>query len=278
MTSEIAADLHMHTVGSDGTDTLDDRIEQARERDLEAIAITDHDRVIDELGAGSQRVGGIEVVTGVEIRADVFETKVELLGYFIDPTDATLESVLDRARTYRRERNRRLVSELNDVTDLGLSYEALQSDVRGGVGRPHLAEILLEEGYVDSIGKAFSEYLAEDGRCYVPMERIPCDEVVDAIHAAGGVASLAHPGRIRSDRISEIVQATVRDGVDAIETWYPYDSDAEFGVEDANRLAADHDLLQTGGSDCHGRKSGKFRIGTVGVSDETVETLRPAQP
>jgi len=277
MSSDIVADLHMHTTGSDGTDTLDDRIEQAHERGLDAIAITDHDRVIDELGAGSQQYDELEVVTGVEIRADLFETKVELLGYFVDPENPTLSSVLEQARTFRRERNRELVRQLNEATDLELDYETLNGEVRGGLGRPHLAGILVEEGYVDGIQAAFDEYLAEEGSCFVPMERIPCGEVIDAIRTAGGVASLAHPGRIRSSRVEEMVATAAGDGLDAIETWYPYGEGKEFGVADADRLATEHSLLRTGGSDCHGRGSGKFRIGETGMSADAYERLRAAR-
>jgi len=278
MTDDIVADLHMHTTGSDGMYTFEDRLAQARERGLEAIAITDHDRVIDSLGAGSRTEDDLEIITGVEIRADLFETKVELLGYFVDPADRTLAGVLERARQYRTERNRELVAQLNEATDIKLDYEALQSSVRGGLGRPHLAGKLLEAGYVDSIGEAFTAYLAEEGECFVPMRRIPCGEVIDAIQTAGGVASLAHPGRIRSDRVPEMVAAATDRGLDAIETWYPYGDDADFGVADVARLADEHGLVRTGGSDCHGRDSGKYRVGTTGMPAEAVEELRAARP
>lgn len=277
MRSDVIADLHMHTTGSDGTDTLQERIEQAHERGLDAIAITDHDRVIDELGAGSRTVRGLEVVTGVEVKADIFDTKVEFLGYYVDPEDPTLVSVLERARRFRRERNRELVSRLNEATELELDYETLAGEVRGGLGRPHLAAILVEEGYVGSIGAAFEQYLAEEGDVYVPMERIPSNEVIDAIQSAGGVASLAHPGRIRSDRVPEMVAKATEQGVDAIETWYPYGEESDFSVADAERLADEYNLLRTGGSDCHGTTSGKFRIGTTGIDTEVFEALQTAR-
>lgn len=269
------ADLHLHTTASDGTDSLEDRIEQARERGLDTIAITDHDRIDDELPAGSRRFRDLEVVTGVEVRADLMSTKIELLGYFVDPDEQTLSGVLKQARTYRRNRNRELVARLNEATDLHLSYEDLSDEVRGGLGRPHLAEILVDEGYVDGIGPAFDKYLAEEGSCFVPMERVACETVLGAIHAAGGVASLAHPGRIRVDDVPTFIRAAADLGLDGIETWYPY-GDVAFGVDDAARLAEEYDLLKTGGSDCHGRGSGKFRIGSVGVSAERFETLRAA--
>lgn len=275
MNAHTNVDLHVHTVESDGTDTLKERVQQAQRRDLEAIAITDHDRISDQLEAGSQQYGDLEVVTGVEIRADLLDTKIELLGYFVDPSDQTLNSVLERARTYRRDRNRKLVHQLNNTTGLNLDYEELTTEVRGEIGRPHLANILLKEGYVDTINEAFINYLAEEGRCFVPMERIQYDKVINAIQSAGGVASLAHPGRIRSERVPELIESTVSGRLDAIEMWYPYDGDPDFGVEEVNQFAEERDLLRTGGSDCHGRDSGKFRIGTTGTTLGALESMRP---
>jgi predicted metal-dependent phosphoesterase TrpH len=265
------ADLHLHTVASDGTDTVDQRVEQANERDLDAIAITDHDRIPDELSAPLTNRQSIEVVTGAEIRADIEGTKVEILGYFVDPSSNTLSDVLEQARAYRRERNRRLISELNAVTPLELDYHELSESVRGGLGRPHLAGVLVEEGLVEDVGAAFEQYLAEDGSCFVPMERIDYPEVLAAIHEAGGVTSLAHPGRIRTDDVDSILETLARTGLDAIETKYPYRDGVSFGVDAARTAVERLDLLATGGSDCHGTQSEKFRIGSVrtGIQDYT---------
>jgi len=275
------ADLHVHTTASDGTCSVDDRVDQAAEHDLEAIAITDHDCISESLTEREETRRGIDLITGVEIRADLFETKVELLGYFVDPTNEMLTDVLSRARGFRRERNRKLVSNLADATGLNLSYAALAEEADGALGRPHLAELLVEEGLVDSIGEAFDEYLGTDGDVYVAMERLPYQEVLGAIHDAGGVASLAHPGRVRSGRVPEMVRTLADAGLGGIEVWYPYDAGgpdayADIGVPEAENLAAEHGLLRTGGSDCHGPGSGKFRIGEVGVTHEDLETLRDA--
>ncbi|MDY7082282.1 MAG: PHP domain-containing protein [Halobacteria archaeon] len=273
------ADLHMHTTASDGTSTVKERVKQAEERNLKAIAITDHDTVSDELGAGSEMRAGVELITGVEVRADLFDTKIEILGYFIDPDNEKLEYVLETAREYRHQRNEKMVANLNEVTGLRLSLQQLRDEVDGELGRPHLAERLVSEGLADSIGDAFDDYLGKDGDVYVPMERVPYDEVLDAIHSAGEVASLAHPGRISSDRVPEMVEELAEAGIDAIEVWYPYggiksDRHADIGVEGAEQLAEEHGLVKTGGSDCHGPDSGKFRIGEVRVPREEFEKLK----
>lgn len=278
--ADIAADLHLHTTTSDGTDTIPERVEQANEHGLLAIAITDHDRIPPTLNERVTERKGLKVITGVEIRADIVDTKVEILGYFVDPSANELQEVLSLARENRRARNRELVERLSTETGLNLDYDALAASVEGSLARPHLANILVEENVVGSVAEAFQNYLAEDGSCFVPMERVPYGEVIEAIHAAGGVASLAHPGRIRSDRVSEMIENMADAGLDAIEVWYPYgnrgDAYADIGVAEANTLAERHGLVRTGGSDCHGSESSKYRIGSVGVNDDTVRALENA--
>jgi predicted metal-dependent phosphoesterase TrpH len=272
------ADLHMHTTASDGNSTVEERVEQAKERGLGAISITDHDRIPASLDTPVTSRDGVKVVTGVEIRADVFDTKVEILGYYVDPTNDSLNSVLERVRGYREERNREMVERLADATGLHITYESLKESVDGSLGRPHLADLLIEEGFADTVSEAFDEYLDEGGDVYVPMERAPYDEVIEAVHEAGGITSLAHPGRIRSDRVPEMVQELVDEGLEALEAWYPYgeirsEDYANIGVKEAETLAEEHSLLKTGGSDCHGPGSGKFRIGGVQVSRNNYRNL-----
>ncbi|WP_436932569.1 PHP domain-containing protein [Halosimplex halobium] len=271
----MSTDLHIHTTASDGTATLDERIQQAQELNLQYIAITDHDRISSELSKPVANLNDVTVITGVEVRADLFgKKKIELLGYLINSSSSRLQEVLSKYICFRRERNEELVKELNAETGLELSIDELRSETAGGVGRPHFAEILKREGIVESIGAAFKEYLAESGRCYVPMERVEYTEVIESIHAAGGVVSLAHPGRIRSDRVKSMVETLADAGLDGIEVWYPYDAvRSDVGPDKASSLATKYSLIQTGGSDCHGPGSGKFRLGNVGAPIESVERL-----
>lgn len=275
------ADLHLHTTASDGTVDVVERVTQALDAGLEAIAVTDHDVIADSLSERTTTRRGLEVITGVEVRADCFDTKVELLGYFVDPEDETLSRTLDWAREFRVERNRELVANVASETGLDVTYDALAADVEGGLGRPHLAALLVERGVVDSVGAAFDQYLAEDGACFVPMERHPYDRVLDAIHAAGGVASLAHPGRIRASAatVDDMVETLAAAGLDGIEVAYPYGTErsadyADIDVDAAADLAAEYGLITTGGSDCHGPGSGKFRLGEVRVTEAELSAIR----
>jgi predicted metal-dependent phosphoesterase TrpH len=257
------ADLHMHTTASDGTSTIQQRLSQADDRNLVAIGITDHDIIDETVTERFDDSGGLLLVTGVEVRAGLFDTKVELLGYFVDPSNERLRNVLMTARNYREQRNRQLAATLTDVTGHSFRYADVAESTDGMPGRPHFARTLVEYGVTNSVSQAFEEYLGPHGDAYVPMDRLPYERVIDAIHDADGLVSLAHPGRIRSEQIPAIVDALADAGLDAIEVWYPYGSDPNITVEHAAALAEEHGLLKTGGSDCHGPESGKFRIGTV---------------
>jgi len=275
------ADLHMHTTASDGKSTVGERIEQAHERGLEAIAITDHDRIPEELNETSVERRGVEVITGVEAKTEVFGEKVEILGYYVDPDAELLSEVLAEARRYREERNREMVEDFVEVTGVQTTYEELSERADGQVGRPTFADLLIEEGLVDSVSQAFEEYLGEDGDIYSPIEKVRYSRVIKSIHDAGGVASMAHPGRIGSDRVPEMVEKLVDEGMDGIEVWYPYgevyeEGEAGVGTDEALKLADRHGLLKTGGSDCHGKGSGKYRIGDVRVPQEEFSKIREA--
>ncbi len=279
--AEGVADLHMHTTASDGTLTVDERVTLATERSLEAIAITDHDSLSEDLTRPIATDGPVDVITGVEVRADLFDTKIEILGYFVDPTDEPLLKLLAKAREFRTQRNRELVERLATAADIDITYEIIAAEVEGALGRPHLAARLVEEGRVGSIQEAFDEYLARDGDVYVPMERLDAPTVIETIQNAGGVTSLAHPGRIRADSetVERMVERLVELGIDGIETWYPYGAvtsadDLPVGPERALVLAQKYGLIPTGGSDCHGPNSGKFRMGEVRVPSETLELVR----
>lgn len=275
------ADLHMHTTVSDGTIDIERRVELASDRGIGSIAITDHDIIADTLDAPTEKFGGIEVITGVEVRAEILDTKIEILGYFVDPSDDGLQAMLGKAREFRRERNRTLVSNLAEATGLALSYDDLSDSVQGNLGRPHMADVLVQRSVVDTVSEAFDQYLGETGEAFVPMQRLPAAEVLARIHDAGGTTSLAHPGRIRTDTetVEQMVEQLDGLGLDGIEVRYPYGSVknpdyASIGVEEAAEVANRFDLIPTGGSDCHGPDSGKFRMGEVRINRTVLERLR----
>jgi predicted metal-dependent phosphoesterase TrpH len=144
---DIVANLHLHTTASDGTVSVDQRLTQAKQTGLKTIAITDHDTIAPELTSRRQLRDGVELITGVELKADVMSKKIELLGYYVDPSDEELSGLLDQAREYRRNRNDSILDNLSKATDLDLSRADIPS-TRGALGRPHIANYLVETDIV----------------------------------------------------------------------------------------------------------------------------------
>jgi predicted metal-dependent phosphoesterase TrpH len=287
--SDKVADLHLHTTASDGTDTVEERIRQAKDRGLDAIAITDHDSIPEELKQPARFEEGLELIAGTELKAEIEGVKIEILGYYVDPTNTSLQKDLEELQGYRRRRNEKMTERFVDETGVDVTYETLRQESQGQVGRPEFARLLVREGKAETVSEAFDEYLGEDGDVYLPIKKKRYTEVIDAIHEAGGVASLAHPGRIDSEEVPRYVAEMAEYGLDGIEVWYTYNGrkgvTSGVGVEEASNLAEEHGLLRTGGSDCHGSESEKFYIGDTGVPagelsglKNTVDSLSGREP
>ena len=275
------ADLHMHTPVSDGTDTLKERIQQAKKHDLDAIAITDHDSINPGLNERAVERDGIEVITGAEIKAEINGTRIEILSLFLDPEDEKLQQLIEKNKRFRLERMREMVEKLNDLFDADLSFESVKQRSNGNPGRPHLAEELVEKGVARDQDQAFNEFIGRDCLAYIPLSKVSAEEVIKTVHSNGGVTSLAHPGRdLKRDEASEIIGKLSEMGLDALEVEYTYRHKIQDGYEVnftevfASRLAEDNDLLVTGGSDCHGEDTNKHNIGKIKLPYSRVEQLK----
>lgn len=277
------ADLHMHTTASDGTDTLEERIKDAEDKELNAIAITDHDTINEEL---KDRVftaeNGVEVITGAEIKCEVQGSKIEILAYFIDPEEKNIQQLFEELSKKREERMEKFVENLNEAHGLGLKLEEILAKAEGNVGRPHLAEVLVDKEIVNSSQEAFDMFIGEEHDEYVEVDKISAGEVIGAVHRNGAVASLAHPGRSLSRKeVDRKVSTLVDKGIDAVEVKYTYEDkreknsyDVNFGREKASKLAEKFNLLKTGGSDCHGSGSDKYLLGGVKIPYSWIEALK----
>ncbi len=283
MSSQRYADLHMHTTASDGTDTIEQRIKQAEEYGLDAIAVTDHDTVNPEL---DQRIyeaeNGVEVITGTEIKCEIGGTKIEVLGYFVDPDNPALQDIFSELSEKRIDRMDEMVNKLNDELDQEIQLQDVLEYEEKTPGRPHLAQLLIDEGVAEDWQDAFNNFIGKDSQAYVEVEKISSEKVIEAVHDAGGVASLAHPGRsLKKEESVDKIGRLVKNGLDALEVQYTYRDKVRkssysvyFTEVHANRLAELYDLIPTGGSDCHGIESDKYNIGKVKVDYETVARLR----
>jgi 3',5'-nucleoside bisphosphate phosphatase len=253
-------DLHTHTTASDGSLAPAALVDAARAAGLRVLSITDHDTTSGfETVTESAARAGIELVPGIEIIAVADGRDVHVLGYFIDPSSSRLRAFVERQR---RDRLRRVEEMARRLAALGcpIRAEPLLATAASGrsVGRPQIAAALVDAGYVHTRDEAFERFLEHGGPAYVPRHGATPEEVIGIVHAAGGLASLAHPGVTRrDDRLAALAAA----GLDALEARH---SDHDAPTEQRYRdRARDLGLLVTGGSDYHGE--GGHRVPWLGV-------------
>lgn len=264
-------DLHVHSTASDGTLTPSEIIAMAVQFGLKAIAITDHDTLA---GSAAAMAGGIpstlHFLTGIEISAAAppgFQVNgsVHILGYGIDPDDSALNSLLSRLKTARENRNPKIIARLNSL-GMALNTEELAGIVGDAIaGRPHIAQLMMEKGLVASINEAFDRYLGKNKPGYVDKYRVPMADAINAIHAAGGIAVLAHPflNDMTDPKLFEGFLQTLQSmGLGGIEAIYP--DHPEAATAEYCRLARQYGLLITGGTDFHGDVTPGIQMGVGG--------------
>lgn len=272
MTAAPRADLHLHTLHSDGTFTPQELVERAKKLKLAAISITDHDAVEAIPLAGEAAAGALEVIPGIELTAAFRDREIHILGYGLNAEDPALRTFLGQMRRQRVNRIQAMIDRLG-----GHGIQVTLEQVRaiageGSVGRPHLAEALVKNGAVRSMEEAFQRFIGDHAPCFVKAATLTVPDAVRWIRQTGGVAVVAHPHRIVEDAwFPELIDA----GVQGIEVYHSDHSPAV--TKKYRKLAEAHHLLITGGSDCHGmRRAGGPAIGTVTIPYELVEELKAA--
>jgi hypothetical protein len=269
-------DLHLHTTASDGRSTPSELVDDAVRAQLTVIAVTDHDTTaaVEDV-RGLARAHGIDVVTGIEVTAVENERDIHVLGYFLDPAHEPFARFLATQRAARVTRAIAIADRLKDLgmpTDLGpwLTDEANRSGK--SIGRPQVARAMVHAGHVADTQEAFDKWLARDRPAFVTRTGYTPEQVVEAIHRAGGLASLAHPGRTEIDaRIPALVAA----GLDAIEVYHS-DHDAAARARYLT-MARELDVLVSGGSDFHGDPARGVRPGSSTLPDAEWQRLRAAR-
>jgi predicted metal-dependent phosphoesterase TrpH len=264
-------DLHIHSTASDGKLTPADIIREAAERGLNFIALADHDSVdgIAPAQAAAQAFPGLKVIPCVEISTDIPQGEVHLLGYFIDYTDDEFKANLDRFKNSRLRRGQKMVAKLEDL-GVHIDWQRVR-EIAGSssIGRPHIAQAMLEKGYISSIKQAFTEYLGHDRPAYVEREKMTPAEAVALIVKAKGLPVLAHPLTIPDPEAMTMELKTA--GLVGVEAYYN-----GYTTEEINRLvrlADKHKLIATGGSDYHGLEPTETAIGGADLPIEAVERL-----
>ena len=246
------ADLHTHSIFSDGLDSPEQLIERAQEMGFAAMALTDHDTtegLEDFCRAGEQ--AGIMTICGIEISAYFNDQPVHILGYGIDRLHPGLNQEMLSMQQIRNERNERMRKRFGAL-GIPILAEELFSSGRGQVGRPHFARLLVAKEVVGSEEEAFARFLKKNGAAYVAKEKYPAAKAISSIRQAGGVAVLAHPwctnGSLTS--LPALINRMVDIGLQGIEVYYPAHPPAV--QQKLLQLAEKLQILITGGSDYHG--------------------------
>jgi predicted metal-dependent phosphoesterase TrpH len=263
------ADLHVHTAASDGRWAPGDVVRRLAERGFSAVGIADHDEIggiPEAIEAG--RACGVEIVPAVELSTAVGDKEVHILGYHIDREAPELLEVLEACRTHRRRRMDVMVDHLAEVgvpIDIGRVHELAGE---GAIGRPHLAQAMVEAGHVRSIDEAFARYLAPGRPGYAPKWKMTPAEACALVRRIGGVPVLAHPMLLKDDAL---VREIMRDGALGLEAYYAYVPAVV--TQRYVRMAEGAGLIVTGGSDCH-QEDGNVVMGRVRLPYARVEALR----
>lgn len=269
MSTQPFADLHIHSNHSDGVCSPRELVDKAAKHQLRAIAIVDHDDVsaLDEAFAyGRER--GIEVVSGVELSVRNEGREFHLLGYGFNAHDPTFSAHLRLFKEKRLERAQQIVDKLGSLGMRVPMELVLEKAGHGTVGRPHIADALVEEGHVFSFQDAFNRFLGNGRPAYVPSHRLDARTAMEMIRKAGGVSVVAHPGL---DLGEALVLRLLKLGVDGIETVHPSHNAA--ATQYFSDLARRYGRLQTGGSDYHGGGQGAATLGHYKVPYTCVEKL-----
>jgi predicted metal-dependent phosphoesterase TrpH len=263
-------DLHIHSNRSDGAFTCKEIIDYACKRDLKAISITDHDDISDLKSAERySKQKGIEFITGVEISARTKPFDLHLLGYFFDYANKHLIDYVNYFQNERLKRAKKIVQLLKNY-GIRLSFDLIQKKAgQGSIGRPHIADVMREEGYVYTYYEAFNKYIGDGCPCFVPKYKISPAEAIALINNAGGICVIAHPG---TDVTDEELMNLIKVGLEGIETIHPRHTQEQ--VNHYREIIVKHGLLETGGSDCHGNRKSHVMIGQFNVPYSVVEKMK----
>ncbi|MCD8021070.1 MAG: PHP domain-containing protein [Clostridiales bacterium] len=277
-------DLHIHSTASDGTLTPTEIVTSAlscadNKKDPIVIALTDHDTVagVPEFMAEAQKYGSrLTAIPGVEISTDYHGVEIHILGYNIDVTNSALLEQLKICRESRDGRNEKIIQKLQ-AEGIQISMDDIRpEDPNETIARPHIAKQLLKKKYVSSVKEAFDKYLAEGRSCYVERIMPTPQEAISLIQNSGGVAVLAHLmyyKKLDAAGKSELTAELKEAGLLGIETYY----NTYTPVEEAfvQSLSKQHALLQTGGTDFHGKNKPHISLFKGQGEMEVPESILP---
>lgn len=285
-------DLHIHSQSSDGAFTVQEIFHEAKRRNIEFMAITDHDSIgCQHVAIDLAEKAGIHYVSGVELNVtfshpEYHEGKpvsLDFLGYQFDAENKTLADKLQQITEYREERAAKILRNLNVEFEkesikpfTKRDFEAIQASVDGTLGRPHIADYLVKKSIVKNRQEAFDRYLV---RCNVPKFPLYLEEASKLVHNAGGKIVIAHPNDPHETSLvaltrslpeqTVIIEESMLKHIDGVECWHSR-NDAQT-TEHYVKFAKERGLLMTGGSDCHQKP---VVMGTVKIPEYVADQFR----
>lgn len=272
---DFRADLHVHSYYSDGNKSPEELLHLAKETNLSGLSITDHDTIeaySKNLFNLAEKLD-LKLITGVEISSELNKETVHILGYNFDVNCLEFKEFLNEVQKKRKLRNLEIIKKLNEkkieISEKELDELTHRKNISHTiVGRVHIAYLMYEKGYVDTIQEAFDSYIHDEGPCYVKGFKFSPAQIIDKIHLAKGKAVLAHPNLIKS---RHVINALFKFPFDGIEAYYgklipKYEKK---WIEFAKK----HNLLITGGSDFHGDIRPHITLGCSWVDEETFNQL-----
>ena len=246
----MSSDLHTHSTVSDGLLSPAELVHEAAAAGITYFAITDHDSTdgLAEAQQAAAQYPGLTLIPGIELSTDIPEGEAHILGYLLDIENPELQATLASFRDDRLGRAMQMVENLGKL-GVPVSWERVTEIAGdGAIGRPHIAQALMEAGHVPTIREAFDRYISNDGPAYAGRRKMPPEEAIDLIRQYGGMAALAHPKE--TPKVESLLPGWVEAGLVGMEVYYGlYPDDLRAHLK---ALADQHGLLALGGSDYHG--------------------------
>ena len=266
-------DLHLHTTASDGRLSPTQLVALLAKQRVQVAAITDHDSTegLAEASSAAESFPNLTIIPGIELSADLPGNEIHVLGYFIQYDDVQFQKTLTNFRQGRRKRAQQMVQKLGEL-GVKIEWERVQELAGdGAVGRPHIAQAMVEKGYIKAVQEAFVTYLGRNGSAYVERERLSPEDSLGLIRRYGGVPVLAHPTYIKNPE--EIIERLKEVGLLGMEAYYAKYSNEE--IKELVDMAHRYNLLPCGGSDYHAFGTpGEPLPGEMGPPLEVVERLK----
>ncbi|NGX55272.1 MAG: 5'-3' exoribonuclease [Chlamydiae bacterium] len=262
------ADLHCHTDYSDGVDSPETVLRAAIDKELSGLSITDHDTVSAyPVALPLAKELNFPLLPGIELSSAFREESIHILGYGFSPDSEVIRNFCHRHQIRRTARNRAILAKLKEL-GIVITEEELNAVSGNSVGRPHIANLMIERRVVSTVKEAFKKYLAEGKSAYVPGNRMTVEETIECIHQAGGLAVLAHPQLIKR---TSVIRDLLGFPFDGVEAYYArlYPAQEQKWVE----IAEKRGWIITGGSDYHGTNKPLNKLGSSWVGEETFQHL-----